>query len=188
MALIIATGCQTTTQIRPPNSESSEVGPRRSIDLLTVGDMITIVLKDIPNPPDPHIVSIRDDGNVSVPYIGLIAAAGKNVRELETELHSRYVPAYFRRLTVNILVDARFITVSGQVRKPGMIPHRGEMTVLEAITAAGDFTDFAKKKRVNLTRANGEIVRVNCIKAQKDPARNLPVYPGDIIEIPRRLW
>ena len=117
-----------------------------------------------------------------------LVAAGKKIGELEQELHSRYVPKYFRRLTVTILSDTRYFTVSGQVRKENIIPYRGELTLLEGIAAAGGFTDFAKKTKVQVTRANGDIFHVNCNDAQKNPQLDLPIYPGDQIFVPRRLW
>ena len=166
-------GDHVTWRIRLPNMR------------LTSGARLTIEFEDIPKPRKPHIVGIRGDGNITVPYIGLIKAVGKTVKELEEELHSLYVPEYFPKLTVNVLSNW-WLTFSGQVKKPGMIPYLGEMTLLEAIASAGGFTDFAKKENVQVTRVNGEIIRVNCIKAQKDPALDLLVYPSDIIEVPRR--
>ena len=54
---------------------------------------------------------------------------------------------------------------------------------LGAIKAAGGFTDFANKKRVKLTRADGTTETVNCIKALEDPHLDLEVFPGDGIAL-----
>ena len=63
------------------------------------------------------------------------------------------------------------------------------MTVLKAIQSASDFTDFAKKKKVQLTRSNGRKKEtINCEKARQDPKLDLPIYPGDNIYVPRRFW
>jgi protein involved in polysaccharide export with SLBB domain len=62
----------------------------------------------------------------------------------------------------------------------------GKTTVTTAIQAAGDFTEFANKKKVWLTRPGQKPVRVNVIDALKDPAKDLTVFPGDRIDVPRR--
>ena len=76
----------------------------------------------------------------------------------------------------------------GQVRKPDRYEYLSTMTVLQAIKAAGDFTDYAKKTVVEVTRANGTKIIVNCKKAQKNPRLDIPIYPGDSIYVPVRFW
>jgi protein involved in polysaccharide export with SLBB domain len=61
------------------------------------------------------------------------------------------------------------------------------MTVLKAIQAAGDFTDFGKKSKVEVIRANGHKEKpVDCYKAIKNPKLDLPIFPGDQVIVPRR--
>jgi hypothetical protein len=50
---------------------------------------------------------------------------------------------------------------------------------------AGDFNDFANRKKVTVTRVDGRQFTVNCVKAQRDPKLDLPIYPGDTINVPR---
>jgi len=72
------------------------------------------------------------------------------------------------------------------VRNPGRQVYIGATTVLKAIQSAGDFDDFAAKTRVEVTRTDGTFIKVNCIKAAKDPKLDLPIYPGDKINVPMR--
>ena len=67
-------------------------------------------------------------------------------------------------------------------------PYLKEMTVLKAIATAGDFTDFAKKTKVQVTRADGRKINVNCVKAQRDPKLDVPVFPDDTVFVPRRYF
>ena len=78
--------------------------------------------------------------------------------------------------------------VGGEVKNQGRISYIGPITVLKAIQSAGDFTDFAQRKRVKLTRLNGKTETINCIKAREDPRLDLPVFPGDTIHVPRRIF
>ena len=77
--------------------------------------------------------------------------------------------------------------VSGEVRTPSRRPYDGRVTLLQAITSAGDFTDFADKESVKLTRADGQSQIVNCLKALDDPSLDPDIRPGDTIHVGRRL-
>ncbi len=87
-------------------------------------------------------------------------AAGKRAGDLETEIVALYVPKYYLHLTVSVKPEGRFVYVGGQVRKPDRYPHEGNMTVLKAIKMAGDFTDYANKRKVPLTRADKEKTKI----------------------------
>ena len=92
------------------------------------------------------------------------------------------------RLTVTVSSPQRVFYVGGEVKQPGRQLYVGETTVTKAIQAAGDFTDFANHKKVKLIRQNGEVVTVNCVKALQDPTSDPAVYPGDQIQVPRRIF
>ena len=95
----------------------------------------------------------------------------------------------YRRLTVNIKREIRFVYVRGEVKGAGRFPHIGEMTVLKAISAAGGFTVYADKKNVEITRSTGQAERMNAEKARKDPKKyDLPLYPDDLVNVPLRPW
>ena len=92
----------------------------------------------------------------------------------------------YKNLTVTILTQARYYYVSGEVRKPGPEPYLGETDIIKAISAAGDFTDFASKRSVRVTRADGRTEVVNVRRAIDDPQYDVPIYPGDKIVVKRR--
>ena len=148
---------------------------------------MVILFSDIPS-PFQYDVRVLQDGNITLPHDKKLAAAGKTAGKLQDDIRLAYVPQLYRRMTVTVKTDSRFYAVSGQVRGPSLQPYAGDMTVLRAIAAAGDFTDFADKRSVELTRANGEKFIIDCIKAQRDTKLDIPVYPGDQINVPRRLF
>jgi polysaccharide export outer membrane protein len=153
---------------------------------LVPGDLVRVIFSGPPQPPEPHEETIKEDGMITLPDIGSIKAAGKTTGELQKEIHSKYVPDYFKRLTVTVSSDRRVYYVTGQVRSPGRQEYIGATTVLKAIASAGDFTDFANRNKVVLTRGDGSRHIINCNKAAKDATYDLPVYPGDKIEVPLR--
>lgn len=155
---------------------------------LAVEDQVKVTFSGIEPPIQPHEERIKEDGNLTLPLIGAIKAEGRTPGELQKAITAAYVPKYYKRLTVTVTTDRRLFYVGGQVRLPGRQEYLGPTTVTKAIQSAGDFTDFAARARVLLTRPNGEQFTVDCVKAARNPALDLRVLPGDKIEVPIRDW
>lgn len=161
--------------------------------LFQAGETVTIasstgsdmVPGPIPSAGQPYLIA--GDGTISLPLIGQVQAAGKTPGDLQEEIQKLYVPQYFVRLTVTVTAQNRVYYVGGEVVHPGAEPYLGETTVTKAIQAAGDLTQFASHN-VWLTRTDGTRVRVNIDQALRDPSQDLAVFPGDQIQVPRRLF
>lgn len=180
---LLVMGCQT------PANKAARAGAsvEESLGRLRPDDLVSVVFSGAPAPPDRFDGRVKEDGHISLPLVGIVLAAGKSTGELEKEIRDLYVPRFYVNLNVNVNSENRYFFVDREVKKPDRIVHSGKITVLQAIASAGGFTDFANKKKVQLIRANGEIHRVNCIKAQANPELDLPVFPGDKIIVPRRF-
>jgi polysaccharide export outer membrane protein len=183
---LVFTGC-----INPsPRTQPTANAPTDdSSDLIRERDVVTIVFGGVTDPPPMHEERIKEDGLIVLPLLPRpIKAAGLTRRELEQAIRNAYVPAFYHRLNVIVTTEFRVFYVRGEVNGPGTHPYRGGMTVLRAIAAAGDFTDFAKRSNVEITRVNGEKIRVNCEKAQGDSTLDIPIFADDRIYVPRRLF
>src|SRR5207247_4576738 len=119
-----------------------------------------------------------EDGDITLLLNETFHAVGKRHGELEKEIRVRYVPAYYRYLTVTIKPQDRFYFVDGEVKAPGRQVYVGPMTVTKAIGSCGDFTDYANRKKVKVTRGDGRMEIVNCKEAINVPSKDLPIYPG----------
>ncbi|HWH68983.1 MAG TPA: SLBB domain-containing protein [Candidatus Sulfotelmatobacter sp.] len=161
-----------------------------SLSVLRPGDSLVVSFSDLPAPGlQPVQSELGEDGKVTLHHNVSVSALGKTTRQLEQEIRQEYVPKYYKYLTVTVKTDMRFIHVSGEVKMPGQYPWRGETSVLRALGQAGWVTDWAKKSKIQLTRANGQKFVIDCEKAQTDPAKDLLVYPGDYINVPRKsVW
>jgi polysaccharide export outer membrane protein len=159
---------------------------------LRVGDKIRVELTGIPDPPvAPVDQDIMGDGSITLPYIQSVIAAGKTPIELQKEILSLYVPTWYKHANVTVTPVARFFYVGGQVNNGGSggrSIYTGPITVIGAIESVGDFTPFADKRHVQITRVNGTIEHVNCVKAIKNPKLDVPIYPGDRIYVPLRKF
>jgi len=180
----VSSGCTT-----PPAPNFADVSGD-SGNIFHVGDLITVIA--VPPSQDPtlipnHTERIGEDGKITLQNIGSVTAAGKTSAKLQEEIFALYVPKYYKDLTVTVHGEIRFFYVSGEVRAPNKEEYPGGMTVVNAISVAGGFTDFAKRTKVQLTHA-GKTRIINVDKAIKDPRYDLPVYPGDSIFVPRRFF
>ncbi|NGO39533.1 polysaccharide export protein [Limisphaera ngatamarikiensis] len=172
---------------QPPALSTNRTEVMGAVEKFRIGDTVTVNFSGVDSPPPPHEERIKEDGTITLPMIGSVIAAGKTAGELQKELQERY-SRYYTRLTVTVKSLERFYYVGGEVRSPGRYPWLGELTVTQAIQSAGDFTDFARKTRVLLVRANGQTEVVDCRKAIERPELDPKVMPGDRIHVPRRFW
>lgn len=183
------TGCASDS----PSGSSGKSGSsgnasadRRGVDLLKKGDLVTVFFSGVNPPPSDQEERIKDDGTINLQLIGAVKAEGLTPGELQKKLQESYVPKYYRRLTVTVKTENRMFYVDGEVRRPDRLTYQGEVSVLKAIAAAGGFTDFAARGRIQLVRATGEKISVDGRKAANDSKYDPPVLPGDRIFVPRR--
>lgn len=179
-AKLTPVGGTTTSPIPPATNKKS------NWDIFHPGDQLTVMFGGIDPVPQPQIERITEDGTITLPLIGAVQAAGKTQGQLQKEIRDAYVPKFYVRLTVTVQWSDRYYFVSGEVKGPGRQQYAGSTTVTKAIASAGDFTDWANKKKVKLTRADGTSTDINALKAIEDPALDLPVFPGDKVYVPRK--
>ena len=180
------------TQVSNPGAKPGDIESDRAIkelNTINVNDVLIINFFDLALPIMPMEQQVKDDGTITLIQNQKFTVAGKTRGELETEIRKRYVPDYFPTMTVNVAKkpDQQFYYVGGDVKLPGRQLYVSRLRVLGAIKSAGDFTDFAKRTGVELTRADGRKFVINAKKAQQDPRLDLEVLPGDNIYVPRRI-
>ena len=192
LAAAILSGCETfdSASSAPPSGANASADTGGGMDILRPGDLVQVFFSGNSQAPKDFNERIKEDGTISPPMIttpgdGPVKADGKTVGELQKILQERY-NKYFRNLTVTVLTESRSFYVNGEVRNSSRQSYSGAITVTKAIAAAGGFTDFAKRSKVRLIRANGEKHTINYDKALRKPELDLPVHPGDQIVVPRR--
>lgn len=187
----LAGGCQTDGPHKP--NPGSVQHP--NLDVLHIGDKIRIDFSGTPEIIQPVETDVHQDGTVGrlALITNSIVADGKTPGELEKEITDAYVPRYYHQMGVTVTVSARFFYVGGQVgggnnsSSGNRILYTGPTTILRAIQAAGDFTPYANRHKVQITRSiDKTIEKEDCVKALSHPELDLPVYPGDLIYVGRR--
>jgi len=79
------------------------------------------------------------------------------------------------------------VYVSGEVKKPAPVEYQPGLTALAACIEAGGFTQYAAPNRATIVRTeNGEqqIIKINLEKVTKGQAQDVPLKPGDRLDIP----
>ncbi|MEI6350322.1 MAG: polysaccharide biosynthesis/export family protein [Verrucomicrobiota bacterium] len=127
---------------------------------LVIGDRVSY--RVVEDRSDVEHLLVTDSGEMEVPLIGRVKAAGKACREVAEDIKKALEKDYFLpgHATVIIGLDSvstrsrGSIYIIGQVRSPGYmdIPSDIKFTVSKAILRAGGFTDFANQHKVKLVR------------------------------------
>lgn len=153
-----------------------------------VGDLVIVTFSGLSEAIPSHEERVKEDGTITLPQIGAVKAEGKTAGELQRDIRSKYVDGRLFSPSLNITVKGqeRYFFVKGEVNRPSSYAWAEGITVLKAIASAGDFNDFANRKKVTVTRVDGRQFTVNCDKAQRDPKLDLPIYPGDTLNVPRK--
>ncbi len=102
-------------------------------------------------------VPVRPDGKISLPLLGDVQAAGMTPMDLGNSIQES-LRKYVSDPQVTVIVTAinsQRIYVLGEVNRPGPEQLYPNMTVLQALSAAGGFTQYANRKKTYILRNNG---------------------------------
>lgn len=138
-------------------------------------------------------VTVGPDGDVYLPIIGRVRAAGQTLETLNEELTNRYGRELLSpQITVSIRDYASLrIYVGGAVREPGMIPFRGGVTAVQAVMEAGGFSQNARLKQVILIRQGrgnspvGTEINMRQILRGGRFHDDVALAPSDVLFVPR---
>jgi len=136
-------------------------------------------------------VPVRPDGKVSLPLLNDVQAAGLTAMELANVI-SEGLKKFMNNPQVTVSVseiNSRRVYVTGEVSRPGAYPLLPNMTILQGLTSAGGFTQFARTKNTYVLRTeNGKQVKhpfnYNDVVRGKHPEDNIMLQPGDTIVVP----
>jgi polysaccharide biosynthesis/export protein VpsN len=129
--------------------------------------------------------NVNENGEVNLPLIGVVKAAGRTSSELEEAVQREYLDQQiYKYITVNVLVPSRVYYVRGEVRQPGRFPIFSGVTIVQAIAAAGGFSEFANPSKVEIVRGTDHF-RVNVTELESRPEKDREVEVGDVIIVPR---
>jgi len=138
-----------------------------------------------------RVVPVRPDGKVTLPLMNDVQAAGLTPMALAAAIQENLKKFINNpQVTVSVMeINSRRVYVTGEVTKAGayaLLPH---MTVLQALSSSGGFTQFARLKNIYVLRAeNGKQIKLpfnyKVAIGGKNPEQNIELQPGDVIVVP----
>jgi polysaccharide export outer membrane protein len=133
---------------------------------------------------------VRPDGKISLPLINDVQAAGLTPVQLAASL-AVMLRKYLTQPQVTVIVtqtNSKRVYVLGEMNHPGPIPLLPGLTVLQALSSAGGFNQFANQKKIYVLRTEGgkeTRYPFNYKKAIRgDITQNILLQAGDTIVVP----
>jgi polysaccharide export outer membrane protein len=142
------------------------------------------------------VVRIEEDGTFRYPLCGTITASGQTARAIAEEIEQRLANAkQVQDPHVDVFVQdwgPRRIYILGEVKSSQSmeLPTYGRMTALQALSAAGGFTESADLNNVAvLRRSAGKLVRhkidVSALASRQSGGDDFKLLPEDTLIVPK---
>ncbi len=149
---------------------------------------------------------VLPDGQISLPLVGSVPAAGRSLAQVQEELTARLAPNFAAPPTVFVTLSALAervpataatirtidIYVLGAANTPGKVDVKPGATLLQALAQAGGLSPFAAKKRVQLRRVDKsgteQVYKFDLDAIERGEAGGgaTRLQSGDVIVIPQR--
>jgi polysaccharide export outer membrane protein len=110
------------------------------------------------NEPNLYIngYTVNDSGCVEIPVLGQIVVADKTMDQAISAIRER-AALYLKDATIIVKLVSFKFSVLGEVNRPGTYSNfNNQLTVLEAISMAGDINDFGNRRQVLVLRPTKE--------------------------------
>jgi protein involved in polysaccharide export with SLBB domain len=156
--------------------------PSNVATVLQPGDVLKVTVYGEENLTGSY--TINPAGDIAMPLVGTVRAAGRTRGELEREITRAYRSGKFLddpKVTIDV-TSYLPIYVLGETLRPGAYPYSSGLNVLTAVTLAGGFTYRASRTSVLIEHA-GETVW-----QQYPLSASVTIAPGDLIRIPERYF
>jgi polysaccharide export outer membrane protein len=195
-----ATAPQMQPQPAPSASADYVLGP---------GDLISVTVPDLDdqlNPNTDRMYRIDMSGNVLLPFVGELRAAGLSAPGLASEIAAGLAGKILKNPHVVVMVTefhSQPVSVFGEVTTAGLHQLVGNKTLFEALAVAGGFTDNlgstititreAKWGSIPLPNAHPDptsqfsvaSLSIKAVLKANDPSANIPLMPDDVITVSR---
>jgi polysaccharide export outer membrane protein len=191
MTLNVAFGCATA-----PSKEALDEAAKPVSKEFLLGPEDVLEVTVWRNQDLSRTVVVRPDGKISLPLIGDVQASGLTSAQVAAKIAARLTE--FKEnpnVSVSIKeVNSYYIYVLGEVLKPGKYPIKSYATVLQGVSLAGGFTNFASKNKMAVIRTvsnhDGEQRQIripvpyNELVSGKGEIENFVLKSGDTIVVP----
>ena len=155
---------------------------------LKVGDLVQVFLRGIPGGESIEDI-IDEDGQITLPLINEVQAAGMSPSDLERNIRKIYMDLdIYRNINVTVVVPARYFFIQGEIRGPGRYQITSAVRVSQAIAGAGGYSEYASGRVI--VKRGGKIIKNirNARRLDRTPEDDILLEPDDIVDVRRSLW
>ena len=172
-----------------PSSVTQKVATQDPNYIIGAQDVLDIsVWKE---PEVSRVVPVRPDGRISLPLLNDVQAAGMTPSQLAAQITTS-LKKFVTDPQVTVIVttiNSQRVYILGEVTRPGAFPMLPGMNVLQGLSSAGGFTQFAKTKSIYVLRMeDGKQqkypVNYKDVISGKRPEQNISLKAGDTIVVP----
>lgn len=129
---------------------------------------------------------VDEQGKIEYPGLGQIQVGGLTIEEVNQEIEGK-VNNYLESASVFVKLVNRNITVLGEVRAPGqLLMVKNQLTIFEALGAAGDITDYGNRRNVKIIRELPEgkhVAELNLTDPEVILSPYYYILPHDIVYV-----
>jgi polysaccharide biosynthesis/export protein len=163
------------TAVNIPGNVAYKIGPQ---------DVLDVSVFKVPELS--RLVQVSEAGTINYPLIGDVVASGLTARELEISLTTRLGEKYLQKPQIAILVkefNSQRVTVEGAVKRPGVFPMQGGLSLMQAIALAQGFDSFSDQTAVVVRTSNGKrtAARFDLSQIRDGSAQDPQMQPGDVV-------
>ena len=156
--------------------------------LLQPGDTISVLVFQEPDLTQEKM-RIDRSGNLYLPLIGTVKAAGESPSDLARQIQHSYGMRYLRNPSVSVRLDETMrqtVSVEGEVALPGVYEIQPGQTLLSALAMARSPTQTAKLDQILIFRQiDGQRAgaRFDLVAIRSGQADDPELLPGDVIVV-----
>ena len=184
---------QQVATVAPANEDAvkgSASGPIED-DNYVIGPEDVLAVFIWKEPELSQTVSVRPDGKISLPLLNDLMASGYTTQQLKERIRNS-LKQYIAEPNVTVIVQSarsQKASILGEVARPGTYFINGPTTLVQLISLAGGFRDFADTNKIAVIRQeNGKPVKFKFnyrdFSKGKYLEQNIQIKPGDIVVVP----
>jgi polysaccharide export outer membrane protein len=133
-----------------------KVAPPTDNPTYIIGESDLLAINVWHEPELTRVLSVRNDGKITMPLIGELQASGQTVEQLRATIATQ-LKRFLENPEVAVIVQeprSQFFTIIGKVMKPGSYPLGQRLTVIDGLALGGGFKDFAKVGKIYVVRTH----------------------------------
>ena len=192
--LLVLSSCASKKQLTyfGSGTETAEVKKQESV-YIQPGDELTIAVYSLEQaasaPYNLPSVYVNEVGEIALPGIDAVNVLNKTAQQAAALIREG-LQTQVKKPIVYVTVRNAYLTVLGEVNKPGQIRVNGPINILEVLGLAGDLTNNGRRDNVLVIRNENNTmrqIRVNLNDNNLFTSEAFTMHRGDVLYVSPRF-